>query len=332
MRMLLSLLFAFLLMSPVLSMAAMQQTEVSVACEQQVLGHFVDAEHGDSICLRLEAIHGSDGENHLLRLFYISASGVQQEREMIAADILNDYESTTRVESCRDPDTGLDQLIFSKSMGGTSNGDASTALFVYYDQQQMKFSSFEVNAQLLDHSCSRKKAAQRFQLVADRVQAGDGVYRSLKPPKGGGHRFASRLVRHFDFEETAALLARLNQAEDFEPWQGASDSIDGMHFEIEVLAENEQWRVVLVSSMQGQNSSWGVVLAENRISATWRSFYDVPGGSSKVFIFVPHDATLTGDILQLKLCTDCSWWGEYGQFQVNLKTFSYTQLAERKEH
>jgi hypothetical protein len=309
-------------------------------CEHAIEGYFIDPERVDTIYLRSkpsdpddEPYDCSDGFN-LRRdplsnwsLYYLTSDPGSKKVAIIDSDILNNTDYAEIIEVCRDPETGLDQLLLTLTLGGVSNGDASDVLFVFYDKQEKHFSSLQLGSQFVDNTCSARATWQRYQRFEEKNRRGDELYQSLRPPVADANRFVPRDLPNFNLDQVNALFADLNRDENFTPWQAGTWLGIQQEFYVDVLAENEFWRIMSVYSERGPGVSWGVLLLEDKRSGRWKSFYDVPHEySSKVFLFLPHDAELDGNLLQLQLCTDCSFWGEYSPFQVNLETFEYEQL------
>lgn len=310
-----------------------QPIELAETCQHSFEGEFIDKGRSDIITLQLRAAEDVDEEGcsnglNLRRdptqkwdLFY-QAGNEDKKAIPLAAD-LNSSDYTRFIEQCTNPETGLDQLIFETGMSGT---DASEALFVSYDQQKQQFASAAIDSQFMDRSCSIKSAEERQQRLLDKQARGDQLYVSLQPSTASKQAFSAKPLPDFNLTKTGMLIKELNRPEPpFEPLAGASEAIDGS-YEVELLAENSNWRIVTVYYDGALGSSWGVLLLENRETATWHSFYDVPQGTTKRALYLPTDIQLHGDSLTISLCTDCSWWGKYSPFQVDLNSFRFKLL------
>ncbi len=311
-------------------------------CKESFSGHFIDTARMDTLILQSKLIHD---EQHAytcaqgfmqrwdwskdLRLLYQAADSQEAAIEVVDAGKLN-YSRISIDGICRDPDTKLDQMVFSRSRGGTAWGDRKNILFVYYDQENSRFASLAADSRFVDGSCSLQSVQKQLQAVQDKRESVRAIYLKLQPPKTTAKTLGSKVVA-FDFDATAALFEKLNTPlptpllDDEE--HDEVDSIDVAEFHLETEAENEHWRIISLYYQESVDNSWGVMLMQNKHTGVWQSFYDVPNeGSSKRYLFLPGDMQLDGDQLHLSLCTDCSWWGEYAFFQVNLNTFAYQKV------
>ncbi len=308
-----------------------QSVELAQTCQHTFEGKFVDQGRSDAMILQFRAAeHEGDKEDcsnglNLRRdptqkwdLFY--QAGNTEKRIISLAVDLNSSDYARFIELCTNPETGLDQLIFKTNMSGT---DASEALFVFYDQQKQQFASVKIDAQFMDSSCSFKSAEERQQRLLDKHAKGDQLYDSLQPLAANKQAFSAKALPGFNLTKTKRLVKELNLSQpSFEAWAGASE-VMGSSYEVELLAENSNWRIMSVYYDGELGSSWGVLLAENKSTGQWLSFYDVPQGTTKRPLYLPDDIQLHGDDLTISLCTDCTWWGKYAPFQVELKTFTF---------
>ena len=91
-------------------------------------------------------------------------------------------------------------------------------------------------------------------------------------------------------------------------------------------ASRESWTVVQVLGTR-LRAAPGVVLVLDRARNEWRALYDVLSGGSKSLNFPMLDMVVSGDRLFASLCTDCSSWGGYDDFEIDLRTSRATRLA-----
>jgi len=286
--------------------------------EKTLSGNFLDAQHATRLILRRQT---RPDDPDLLLLYRVADDGSQKELSA-PTEALNSYAYSTFIELCRDPDTGLDQLLFAQSPGGTANGDEKNALFVYYDQQDAVFTTADIDAQFVDDSCSLAQAEERASQRVDYSEMID----VLKPPEADKHQLRSKALPGFTLKQMRHIMAQANSMEKHAAWEGSGDLIQPSEFHIDKLAKNSLWRIVTVYYAGPGDLSSGVVLAQNRKTAAWRSIYTIPEGGSKVALYLPYDAKLQGNHLQLNLCTDCSWWGTYAPFLIKLDSLDYRQL------
>ena len=83
-------------------------------------------------------------------------------------------------------------------------------------------------------------------------------------------------------------------------------------------AARRSWGIVQITGSEACGETGGVVLALDRKAGTWRSI--VPPGCAKVLYFRMRDMVVDGDRLYAALCVDCSHWGGYGDFAIDLRT------------
>jgi len=307
-------------------------------CNEPFSGHFVDAARMDTLILQSTLIHD---ERHAytcaqgfmqrwdwskdLRLLYQAVDSQEAAIEVVDAGQL-DFSRISIDGVCQNPDTGLDQMVFTRSRGGTAWGDRKNILFVYYDQKKKRFASLAADSRFVDGSCSIQSVQEQLQAAQDKRESVRAIYLKLQPPKSTEKTLGSKVV-DFDFDATAALFEKLNTPLPDDDERDEADSIDVAELHVGTEAENEHWRIVSLYYQETVDHSWGVMLVQNKHTGVWQSFYDVPNeGSSKRYLFLPGDMQLDGDQLHMSLCTDCSWWGEYASFQVNLNTFAYEKV------
>jgi len=296
----------------------------------EIKGHFIDAARLDT--LYFEADSDADGfEIGNRRLLYRpdgAPAGANGLIAAIPAGELNSYGYTYFIERCRNPDTGLDQLMFSRANGGTADGDRSNALFVYYDKSAQHYVASDIDAQFVDNSCSLKTAEAHRRHAEGLDAQADAIYRALRPPHINTRIFSAKKLSDFRLEPFVKQIEAFNRSEeDYEFWKGASEYREARHFYAQKLVENDGWLLLSVYYEGTLDSSRGVLLARNKKTGIWRSIYDMPqGDSSKVNVYRPGEMQLQGDSLLLDVCTDCSWWGKYASFRLNLHTLAYQRL------
>ena len=89
----------------------------------------------------------------------------------------------------------------------------------------------------------------------------------------------------------------------------------------------QSWRLIQILGRQLCGAP-GVVLLQDTRSGQWRSIYAVRSGCSKTLNFPLQDMVITGETLFAEFCTDCSGWGRYGKFRLDLPTNRVTRLEE----
>lgn len=84
-------------------------------------------------------------------------------------------------------------------------------------------------------------------------------------------------------------------------------------------AARESWFVVQVLGGPMCDAEGAVLLLERR-TGQWKAIYDVAGGCSKAWYFPMRGMVVAGDRLYAGLCVDCSYWGTYADFEIDLRT------------
>ena len=170
--------------------------EAGFVCEQSIKAHFVELNRSGRSIIRMrpkdkedDTFDCSKGFNDIRdpsqvwSISYSTSDKSKVQRPMpVSTSILNEYDYAERSEKCRNPDTGLEQLIFTLSFSGTANGDKKDALFLYYDRHKKAFSYTLLGAQFLDNTCSVHAAEQRYQHLLENREAGFKIYQSLRSP------------------------------------------------------------------------------------------------------------------------------------------------------
>jgi len=305
------------------------------ACRLDLSGRFRNGEQIDHLllCARSDAGHPAcDGGFSRERLgdirwtIYFRRDGGQVQRLDGLSGLLNHYDYTAMVEVCRDPDSGRDQALFAAGWGGSGQGDRRRALFVYYDADKERVVSFDIDAQFVADDCSRRQAIVRRDQRRALRQAGRAVYTALRPDIETPEKFGYRALPTFDMSEIQIRFGEWNRRlAPHAAWRGVvADAVVPPSFVVEPLVENRRWRILALYYLESERESWGVLLAQHRESRRWFSFYDVPGGSDKRFLFLPEGARLRGDRLLLKLCVECEGWGVYEMAELRLVDRSRT--------
>ncbi len=286
-------------------------------CESKLSGHFVEVDKVGHIYVRHvpapleEATHCDEVDFRTMNFtLYYGAPSQHAEKLNIADEVLNTYAYTDDARVCRDPESGLDQLVMTRSQGGTAAGDSVNVLFVFYDREKQGFSSEAFEGRFAGKECSLAKTRARYQLAEDKRLIAEKLYQRLQPPAQSATHFSPKVVE-FDFQHRYEFLKQQKDSGE-------------VAIQLDVMAENKRWRIVVIYFEEDLDRSWGVLFAEDKVKGKLISFYDVPkGDSSKRYLFLPSDVSLDGDTLNLNLCTNCSWWGEYAAFTVNLNRFAY---------
>ena len=125
-------------------------------------------------------------------------------------------------------------------------------------------------------------------------------------------------VRPLDSDEVQRLLLFLDGAATLEGAVYASP------------VDRAQWRVVQIRGDALCNAN-GVVLVLNRRTEQWFSIYDIASGCSKSLDFPFYGIHVHDGNLTVSACHDCSYWGEYSPYVINLETWR-VRILELDEH
>ncbi len=228
----------------------------------------------------------------------------------------NGSSQTEFLGKCRSSHSGLDQIVFSQGDGGNVPADY---VFMYYDQEAKTFKDHTVDCiaemeesyKSLFFDCPENQEERpsscicRWEGVLAREQEGKAIYKRLRPTDKvvviNKTRNQSLPVRDIINREFSSILKKINAFND-------------VRFQI-YEKENKNWELVVISFEQVW-SSWGVVLVRKKGADTWKSFFDVPEGDSKIFLYYPK-FTFMGNSLEASLCTDTAA-GFFRDFIVDL--------------
>ena len=145
--------------------------------------------------------------------------------------------------------------------------------------------------------------------------AGGPVEERLDIPVGASIELPARALPE---EEVRSRLLALNAA------RPATATFEGARYAD--AASRESWTVVQVLGTRLREAP-GVALVLDRVRNEWRALYEVHSGGSKSLNFPMLDMVVSGDRLFASLCIDCSGWGGYDDFVIDLPTNRATRLA-----
>ena len=89
--------------------------------------------------------------------------------------------------------------------------------------------------------------------------------------------------------------------------------------------DRDSWTVVQVLGNRTCDAP-GVVLVLDRQKGSWRAVYDVRSGCSKSLNFPLRNMVVSGNALFAEMCYDCSFWGDYGRYRIDLRNSRATRL------
>lgn len=234
------------------------------------------------------------------------------------------YDTMTFDQVCRSPDTGLDQVFISLMVGGTANADILDTLFIHYLPEQKSFASTLVSNMFVEN-CSVKQSLSNQREHEQQRDDGIRLYEMVKPHEGFDlpKEFYEPIPleqKSFSSTEINALkdkIAALEQrCRSYAHWEEREQ-----RYFFDSVAENERWQIYALYYYEIWHS-WGVLLAHDKQSDRWASFYTIPAGGSKTLLYLSDNFELDGENLNLELCTECSWWGRYKEVSINLNDFT----------
>ncbi len=267
-----------------------------------------------------------------LRFIPESLQTTNNERKPIKLPIeIPPYDYIFFAGSCRSPDTGLDQLLFIMRPGGMSNIDINETFFVYYDSSKSSFETHMISSEYSGEDCSIVAAEKRKTAAKERIEIGNQIFEELRPSKiplelknigRVSIKFSTREIPDEQLERLQKQWEKLNHKEiAYYSWE---KGIPRYNFEKMEVEDNTTWEIWTLYRWQ-MWESWGVVLAKKKGSDHWISFYTVPPGGSREILFLPRNSHLQSNSLYLHLCTDCQFYGEWDEFEINLTDFTISR-------
>ena len=154
-----------------------------------------------------------------------------------------------------------------------------------------------------------------------RLDAHDAAMAALRIDRGAHHGEPDDHLDGLDhgplaWREVAAETARERLAALREPAREGLTVFEGAVYAD--AAARDSWFVVQVFGGELCAAS-GAVLALDRKTGRWKSIYDVPSGCSKSWAFPMCGMVVAGDTLYAALCSDCSGWGRYADYAIDLR-------------
>ncbi|MBL7004078.1 MAG: hypothetical protein ISR69_08635 [Gammaproteobacteria bacterium] len=246
---------------------------------------------------------------------------------------------------CTDPQN-KQQLFFHMGLDGTVNADINDVLFFFYDPVEKIFKHKIIEQRYLAESCNWKSGiANRQQHEKDRKLL-KKIHQELRPKAELEITDSIKLpIRQLDRLSLEKIFTQLNPYQFFEvelteeeksQQQPTTDSEITEEFDqmltseviIKDHVENANWRIREISYRELWHS-WGVLLAENKKTGQWTSFYNIPSGGSEVLLYLSDNFELNGNILTHRFVIDnANGWGDAATFEIDLNTFNITPTHE----
>jgi|GEM_PF-6399170 len=238
---------------------------------------------------------------------------------------------------CRNPETKRDTLVMTNHGGG--NGANGIVYYVTYDPKIDKFVITEegpfvefMEEDLKGRDCSDDAKIEglcrcTLSEMAGYAEASQDALSQLRIEAAAGdntleHFTSAKLNKPFaiatrdlgsDISHILALVAQSDLSE------------------IELLAENDLWKVVQLYRTE-LFAAEGAVLAFDKKQKRWMTIYNIPSGGSKSLNFpIAEEPMLKGNKLVGQLCIECEWWGRYAWYEIDLHKKSAVLLSEEEE-
>jgi len=241
---------------------------------------------------------------------------------------------------CTGPDKSQ-KLLFSMVRGGSANGDIQDMLFIYTNPITNVFQHKVIERRYLPSVCDMEGAqaneAEQKQLLRD-INA---IHEKLRPSIGDTYpddyvtSKQTLPVRLFSTSQVESILTEFKQYIPIEINDDVIANDDEMEeeyieyhepeFIVEDIAENEEWRIVEVLYLQ-LHASWGVLLAENKNTGQWTSFFTNSEGDSKRHLYFNDEV----ELINGELIGNYTVYGDQ-QLAISLDGFTvrkYTMQAE----
>jgi hypothetical protein len=239
------------------------------------------------------------------------------------------YDNISFDQVCRNPETGLDLVQLSLTVGGTANADILDTLFIHYLPELRRFTSTIISNMFVEN-CSIQQSLTNLKEHEEQRSAGIKLYEILKPqeeldlPK----EFYDPIQLERKSFSTAEINALKNQMASLEQRCYAYahwEERDQRYF-FDQMVENERWEIYALYYYEIWNS-WGVLLSHDKQTGRWTCFYTIPAGGSKTLLYLSDYFELDGNNLSLELCTECNWWGRYKEVAINLKDLTLRPIS-----
>ena len=244
-----------------------------------------------------------------------------------------DSEFVGFVALCRDPVSGRDHVVVSKTGSGSGSIPSNQYWSVHPDTQQLTL-EYQENPIVGEDD---PEFGPRSLVGAD----GQCQWRQQKAARGVFDDAMAVLRNEIKLEDEAldvavgdslTLPTRAVSAETVQHWLHALRTQATAFATIETLnfGGHTPWRLVQILGRE-LCSAPGVVLLHDTRSGQWHSLYAVHSGCSKALNFPLQDMVITDDTLLASACTDSHYWGAYGAFAIDLKTHRITRVDPAEE-
>ena len=237
------------------------------------------------------------------------------------------------VARCRDPISGRDHVVVSKTGSGSGSIPSEQYWSVHPDTQQLTL-EYQENPIVGEDD---PEFGPRSLVGAD----GQCQWRQQKAARGVFDDAMAALRAGIELKDEALDIAvgdsltlptRAVSAETVQHWLHALRTQATAFTTIETLnfGGRAPWRLVQILGRE-LCSAPGVVLVHDTRSGQWHSLYAVHSGCSKSLNFPLLDMRIAGDTLLASACTNSHYWGAYGAFAIDLKTHRITRVGPAED-
>ena len=223
---------------------------------------------------------------------------------------------------CRDPATGRDWALIYRAagqyadLGFWSVDPVAGAVKLEYEEAWTVWGLEEdqVHEVLAGDLC---RARERQAVLTLLMQALSVLRADPREDDGQKERFSIAVGASIE------LATRVIPQEAIHRWLSALASAQPTiaEFKGALYADDETFRSWTVIQVLGTRlyDAPGVVLVWDRKRNEWRALYDILSGGRHSLNFPMYSVVLKGNKLFAQLCMDCSGWGSYAYFEIDLK-------------
>jgi len=226
------------------------------------------------------------------------------------------------------------QLLFSMRTGGSATGNIEDMLYFYKDPVTGTFQSKFIERRYLPDKCDMGSASLNEQLEVEQLAEFNAIHKKLRPAAidtdiNDYLALSEPLpTKQFSKAELTIILDELKpyifiDVEMADEGELRTDYDEDEYFDyytpevvIQDIAENDNWLIKEVLYLQ-LYTSWGVLLAQDKSTGQWTSFYTVSGGDSKQHLYFNDEVELGDNELR-------GIYSPYGDQRVAISLLNFT--------
>jgi len=239
---------------------------------------------------------------------------------------------------CLDQQTKLHNLIFIST--SPFDGNVGDIAFIHYDKNLKSFQKTIFENQIID-SLTRQLKDQRICLWRENYNKQINLLQIYEQIRVNNEEtnFEKEIQKKQKYKKFT-LTTKIVDDKTIDNLK-QSNSI-----ETKTILKNKKWTVKVIKNFGGGigQNNWGVLIAKQQGNDFWTSFYNIPSGLSKVLLYDPKNIGYedtpdhlteylsenltelikkqpllkTEDIFTAYFCTECTLWGEWDIFNVEL--------------